>query len=48
MQNSSNSAGKDFLSMFADRKVVKFQNTVHHVFGNETQHIKILIYSLTN
>ena len=34
--------------MFADRKLVKFQNTVHYVFGSETQHIKILIYSLTN
>ena len=34
-----------FLSMFADREIVNFQNTIHYVFGSETQHIKILIYS---
>lgn len=34
--------------MFADREIVNFQNTIHYVFGSETQHIKILIYSWTN
>ena len=37
MQNSSNSEGKDFLSMFADREIVNFQNTVHYVFGSVTR-----------
>ena len=36
MQNSSNSEGKDFLSMFADREIVNFKNTVHYVFGSVT------------